>query len=724
MSQLRSRREILKLSVVAAGAVPVACYKGGDFSPPLSPEQSAEYFPQSVASGDPRPNSVVLWVRVEDAYRSGESLPVELELGLDPGLTQLLPLQLEAQTLFAAVEADHCLRVRVDGLEPGTTYYYRFAYLAQQGLAYSRIGRTRTAPAPDADVPVRFGVVCCQDYDGRYYHVHRHLAAQELDFVLHLGDYVYESVGDPAFQSPTDERAVRFSAPDEALEVGRGQGNFLAAQSLSNYRDLYKIYRGDPDLQALHERHPIVAIWDDHEFSDDCHGDVATYEDGRADEASPARRAAADQAWFEYMPVDYDGMPAARFDPAGEFPDNFSIYRGFVFGRHLELVATDLRRFRPDHLVPEDAPPGVVFMEQAELEEELGALPEDAVPYVEIDSYAGGAYQDALRDAAEELDITPRKLTGNISAVWINQALAGLSGDDLPEPIDLEDASLERGYAYHCLLKTSEFSRLGSRYLLAKQPLDALAARRFRESDGKSERLMGDAQRDWFLKTLRDSTRTFKVWASEIAVLPRLVDLTGVVQAPPELRTRFSISGDDWDGFPNERRALLTELAKLDNVVVLSGDLHCFFAGTPFVEGAPEARVVELLTGSASSTTWLDAIQGGLTQDASLPMEVQLLVQLVGELLSDKVRRPNPHLAFQELGRNGYSVIQAGGDELSMSLYMIDPADVAKPAAELDEDLDAVFSVERFRTRAGTKDLEREVEGEFRTWDLERMEFV
>jgi alkaline phosphatase D len=707
------------MAVVVAGAAPVACYSEAGEDSVLSHEESASFFPQSVASGDPRPESVVLWTRVVDEFRAGQHLTLSLLVALDPELEQRVELSAAAQVLLATVEADHCLLVQLTELEPATTYYYRFEYQAHHGIARSRVGRTRTAPAADSDVPVRFGVVCCQDYGGKYFHVHRHLAEQELDFVLHLGDYVYESTGDPSFQSPTEQRRVTFSEPEQALER---ESRYLAAKSLSNYRDLYKIYRSDPDLQALHERHPVIAIWDDHEFSDDCHGNVATYQDGREDESSPERRDAAEQAWFEFMPVDYETAPAARFDASKAFEERFAIYRSFGFGRHLELLVTDLRRYRPDHLVPEDAAPGAVYMTQSAVERELDELPPDTVPYVDLETFADGAYLEALQEGADTLGVTAEKLTGNTSAVWINQSLTALESE--LEPIDLEDASLERGYAYHCLLKSSEFSSIGARYVVGRGPFEALAKQRFRESDGQSENLMGSQQRDWFLKTLRASERTFKVWASEVVVQPRHIDLNGLELAPPELRIRIGLSAEDWDGFPNERRALLDELSQVGNAVILSGDLHCFFAGTPYVDGDPKRRVVELTTSSVSSTTWLDAIEGILSGDASLPMNTQLLVQNIGALLADDVNRPNPHLAYQELGRHGYSLIEVGREELSMTLYSISSEDVRTAPDRLDGALDDHFQIERFRTRAGSADLEHERDGEFRTWSIEEMDFA
>ncbi len=724
MSQLRRRREILKLSALAVTAlVPTACYRAAVEPLPLSDEDSARFFPQSVASGDPRPDSIVLWVRVEDASRPKDDAELELVMATDAELTKRVPLTADALNMLTAADADHCLLVRVGGLEAATTYYYRFIYRTLDGVAQSRIARTRTAPAEESTDPVKFAVVCCQDYAGKYFHVARHVAEQDVDFVLHLGDYIYESAGDPSFQSPTAARSVAFSAPEEAIELGSGAARWLAAQSLSNYRDLYKLYRSDPDLQALHERHPMIAIWDDHEFSDDCHGDVSTYRDGRVDETSPDRRAAADQAWFEYMPIDYNTAPAAKFDKNGEFPDNFAIYRAFLFGQHLELVITDLRRFRPDHLVPEDAPPGAVYLTAAEVADNFATAPSDLVPYVDIESFADGAYLQALSDNADALAITADSLTGNFSAVWINSALASLTGVDVPDSIDVEDAALDRGYAYHCLLKSQQFARLGARYVVAVGPFEALAQKKWIASKHASEMLMGQTQRDWFLKTISKSTRTFKIWGSEVALQPRRIDLTGFTTAPPELQRLISISAEDWDGFPNERRELLKELSNAGNVVILSGDLHSFFAGTPYLDDNEDVRVVELTTGSVTSATWLDSIQGSLTQGSSLPMNVQALVALLPTLLADTNARPNPHLAFTELESNGYSIVEVGKDDVTMTVQTIASKNVATPPGKLKGKLDALFGSTRFRTRSGSAELEQQLDGEFLTWSRKAMAF-
>lgn len=683
-----------------------------DGGPDQEPEAVA--FPQSVASGDPRPEGVVLWTRALDPEKPERDVALELEVFLDPDLSERVPLEgARSRRVTSQAAHDHCVKVRLTGLLPDTVYYYRF--VAAGGGSESRVGRTQTAPAEDADRSIRFSVVSCQDFEGKFYHVYRHLLDADPDFVLHLGDYVYETAS-----SEAGERRVVFSEPESALDLGDGR---LAARSLDNYRDLYRTYRSDPDLQAVHERYPMIVISDDHEFSDDCHGATATYTDGQKDETDLERRLASDQAWFEHMPVDFDEEPAQPFDPDRKFPEDMTLYRRFVFGQHLELWVTDLRRYRPDHLVPEDAFPGSVFLTEQEIDELDPGLLDEAVPYVDVDVLDDGAYARALRDHADELEIDPARVTGLLSVPFINQVLESLDAGDLPAPIDAEDAELERGFAFHQLLKTAQYSRIGSRYLLSEIPFRALSRAGFLSTEGRSQRMLGQEQRDWLEAGLSASTRTFKIWGSSLCFMSRRIDLRDTPSAPPELKHRIVISGDDWDGFPDERAELLGVLANAENVLILSGDLHGFLAGTPFDPADPERRVVELVTGSVSSSTWRDAI-ATLTEVESLPSEARVLVAAVGDLLKDPVGRPNPHLAFQELGKNGYTLVEVGPEATELRLFMISPEDVASPRDSLDGPLSDHFTSEHFRVPAGSPDLYREVQGLWFRWDLESLSFV
>lgn len=713
-SELSARRQFLKLAVAVAGGAWGASGCGssaaGNDGNPSAP--GLEYFPQSVASGDPRPTSVVLWTRVVDAERRGEDLELELELARDALFEDRVELSGQPRMrLTAEAAADGCVKVLVTALEPATTYHYRFSY----GGAPSRVGRTRTAPSDDSEASLRFAVVSCQDYGGKYYHVLRRLLEEDLDFVVHLGDYVYEG----GAAEPSGVRDVVFGKPGEALGLGDGGEPPFVARSLDNYRDLYRAVRSDPDLQALHERVPFLVIPDDHEFSDDSHGPTATYFDGRRDEADLERKRASDRAWFEYMPVDYTSDSASALDDQAAFPDDLRIYRSFGFGRHLELVLTDLRRYRPDHLIPEDAFPGSVYLTAEELDEDAAAI---AVPYIDVDDFEDGVYARALRGAAAELGFRAASVTGLLSVPWINSVLSAL--ESAPAAIEESD-ELERGLAYHQLLKTEEFSRVGSRYFVAQAPFEALAAVKFRESDGESENLMGAAQRAWFLDTLRASKRTFKVWGSQIALMPKHLDLTGLSVAPLELRQRIGLTAEDWDGFPNERRALFRALEGVENVVVLAGDLHCFFAGTPYDPSDEARRVVEFVIGSVTSQTWKDGLSGIVEAAPSLPPMVLELAPYVGNLLMTKTPRANPHLAFQELGKNGCGVVTVTAEALEIELLMIEPATVATPPESLNGELAALFESVRFRVPAQGGALEREAKGGgFERWDIEQMDWL
>jgi alkaline phosphatase D len=279
------------------------------------------------------------------------------------------------------------------------------------------------------------------------------------------------------------------------------------------------------------------------------------------------------------------------------------------------------------------------------------------------------------------------------------------------------------GYAYHQLLKSAQFASAGARYLVASEPFGVLSRKLYRETEGASERLFGDAQRDWFVRTLRESTRTFKLWGSSLCFMPRRIDMTGVELLPPELRTRISITTEDWDGCPNERQALLGDLAEVDNVVVLAGDLHCFFVGTPFDPSAPDHRVVEFVTGSVSSSTWLDEIRDIAATDPSVPPEVALAASGIGSLLTDPVRKPNPHLAFHELERNGITVMEVDAESLRAELLSLPPSVIAVPPSQVGDRWSLESRSDHFRVTAGGE-LERDFQGRAWRWDIEQATWV
>ncbi|HKU95374.1 MAG TPA: alkaline phosphatase D family protein, partial [Vineibacter sp.] len=241
-------------------------------SPPLiasaAPIFSADPFQLGVASGCPRPDSIVLWTRLApDPLNGGgvgpESVPVDWDIAEDDGFRRVAARGRHTATAALA----HSVHVQVQGLKPARWYWYRF----RAGGIISPVGRTRTAPAPGATLDrFRFAFASCQQYELGYFITHRHMAARELDLVIHLGDYIYDS--------SWAWHRVRH-------HIGG------IPTTLEQFRDRHAQYKTDPDLRALHAAFPWLVIWDDHEVTDDYSGDISR-RDRDPKSFLPVRRAA------------------------------------------------------------------------------------------------------------------------------------------------------------------------------------------------------------------------------------------------------------------------------------------------------------------------------------------------------------------------------------------------------------------------------------------------
>ncbi len=385
------RRNFLRRSAAQAGALITAstalsslvgCGGGGDAGTPIQPlpdtfpgsstplptttaASGTFKFPQSVASGDPKPDGAVLWARVvptsadDVASATGAgSYTVTLKITSADNSANLGTTTALAGTADATADVpvyefyDHTLRHRISGLKPATVYYYQFA----AGSSVSKVGRFKTAPANDADInALNFAFISCQDWSVNHWAGMDALAAEDIDFVVHLGDYIYEAVGADYQAGGVESAHAALSLPNGSTLPSGGK----YATTLTDYRYLYKRYRTDARLQKLHERFAFVAIWDDHEFSDDCWQDRETYDNGTFNAttqvgdntAQTSRRLAANQAWFEAMPADI----SFTLDP-GQGITGIRIYRDLKFGKLMHLVMTDERLYRADHLIPEAAP--------------------------------------------------------------------------------------------------------------------------------------------------------------------------------------------------------------------------------------------------------------------------------------------------------------------------------------------------------------------------------
>jgi alkaline phosphatase D len=286
---------------------------------PPGPLWRAEPFALGVASGQPRPDSVVLWTRLvfegADLAWQARAQTVLCEVFADEALRQPVR-QWQVET---DAQRGHSVHVLAQGLQPGRPYWYRFVC----GSATSPVGRTRTAPAPDAKVAqLRIGQASCQHFEQGYYVAHREMAQRDLDFVLFLGDYIYESTN-PKYRIRTHQGGV--------------------PRTLDEYRARHAQYKGDADLRACHAAHPWVMTWDDHEVVNDYANDLDR------DYSDPAvflrRRAAAYRAYFEHMPL--------RVGPDPQAPYRMRIHDRMAWGQLADLWTLDCRQYRDHQACPD-----------------------------------------------------------------------------------------------------------------------------------------------------------------------------------------------------------------------------------------------------------------------------------------------------------------------------------------------------------------------------------
>ena len=310
MSEKISRRELIQKSLFGFGALslPVAFTGCNDGSDEEGSETQADFL-HGVASGDPLQDKVILWTRLTPVDLSAP-LKVTWEIATDDQFKQ----NLKTGTVQTTKTDDFTVKVDATGLQAGTTYYYRFRF----GTKVSPVGQTKTLPVTTNKVS--FAVCSCSNYPAGYFYVYREMAKQNVDVVIHLGDYIYEYGADGY-------------ATEDAAKLGRTlpSDNNKEIIKLDDYRKRYALYRQDKDLQAVHQRHPFIVIWDDHELAND------TWREGAENHQSNEgpfleRKLAALQAYFEWMPI----RPVSS-------TDHLNIYRQFNFGSLVQLTMLDTR---------------------------------------------------------------------------------------------------------------------------------------------------------------------------------------------------------------------------------------------------------------------------------------------------------------------------------------------------------------------------------------------
>lgn len=669
------RREFLRSTgwfVVGAAVVgsAAACdddfdYDGPGHDPDPTPKPAGTYrFPQGVASGDPRATSVVLWTRLEQVVVAFQgTIKVRVQVSTDAAFTT----KIVDRALATTRAADRTVRVLVTGLSANTTYHYRFVADNDQ-IA----GRTRTAPAADADVQINLAWLSCQDYSAGHYGAYRQLLADDdarpeadrLHAVLFLGDMIYETRSD-GFQAAIDENFQPITLTNRDGQP-RLVGTFPSgatktfATTLEDYRHLYRTFLSDPDIQAARARWPFISVWDDHEFTDDCWQSQGNYNDATTiDEPQQQRRIAATQAWFEYVPAHLTGAGGVTGVPnqAHDFrptkvedapftapnDDNFvdewnnreaieslTIFRSLRFGKHVELVMTDQRSYRSDHAIPEELTHNAAFF-----------APRNALPLPVVNVFDQGRTANG----------------GN------PPAMVG------PFP-----------------------------NVRAASPVGTV---------------LGKAQKQWWKDTMKKSDATWKLWGSEVMLMRLRIKGEGT-----DLVFDRVVTGDAWDGYPTERKELMSYLKteQIKNVVVLTGDVHAAFAGIiaddyDAAVADRQAVACELVAPGVSSNSLFSffesatrvvpaGLRGLITADATVGGGAKFTENLNMLLLhgttsagafaqfrdspnalpialSQSDPNTNPHLKYMDSNAQGYGYVKITGTEVAAQIVTLNRPIVA-----------------------------------------------
>lgn len=646
---MRTDRRAFLLSAAAIGAA--AAWSGPARASRTDWRERRDLYPEGVASGDPDWHSVILWTR--RPYGNGQPRALTVEVAGDPEFRNVVS---HARVMVSAA-ADWTARVMVGGLEPATTYWYRFADAEGNG---SRIGRTRTAPAESDQRPVNFAFVSCQDINEGALNAYRRMIfedergtpAEQLDFVLHLGDFIYEVVQYPEEVATRYDRTIYEVA---RIPDGAKVGNFHIPLDADGYRAIYRGYLHDPDLQDARARWPFVCIWDNHEFS--WQGWQSVLRAPPLERPAQTVKVAANQAWFEYIPARVSGAggaPLDRFDPPqvedvtierwdddglGDEPNNLAainsliVYRALRYGKHLDLIVTDQYSFRsPD---PTDAPI-------------LGDI---------YDPAFGGWFSEAAMIACD----------------------AGREANGGRPPAEL-----------------------GFRDVRIPNP----------RKDGPPRSILGPVQKQWFKDRLLDSTATWKIWGNSLGALDYRGDPgnlpPGMVDNPWPADT-FAMTGTNDYGAAYHERGEIYDLVRDAGITgfgIVSGDRHSFWAGYAAARLPPgefEPVGVSFVGASLVSPGAMESYEHRIRKDARL-RPIYLADRPDGTVewtynltLRHGVRSAieyarsfdvaaaktlsnpalAPHLEFVDMGGHGYAKVRLTGEEMRTEFVCI-PRPIAR----------------------------------------------
>lgn len=550
-------------------------------------------FTHGVASGDPLADRVILWTRYVPPGSSTGSTELVWEMALEETFSAIVA----SGKVKAGPKTDFTAKVDASGLAPATTYHFRFRAAAETGP----VGRTRTLPHTGAD-SASMAVVSCSNYPQGYFHVYREIAGRDVDMVLHLGDYIYE-YADGVYSN------------DDIVAKGRAVRPKNEIIAVEDYRTRYALYRSDPDLQAVHARHPFICVWDDHEIANDTwKGGAENHQEDEGEFA--ARKEAAVRAYNEWMPI--------RENPAG--PDK--INRSFNIGGLASLIMLDTRLCGRDKQLSyeTDLPLRTLPFDFSDKENPVAVLDKDRL--------------DALPDEAIRHVPVPFDLRGKKPAPMTDYAAIKA----------LDPKNLPAGFSY--LPDGDKFKK------------DILGAH--------DRTILGAEQEKWLADELEVSTTHNIPW--QILGQQLLIGRVGVPMLSPDdmdfenskyiSEERFAairmlgsmglpLNLDFWDGYPACRdRVYDTISAHANNAVFLSGDTHnawCFN-----------------LTDKGDNNV---AVEFGTPGVSSPGMEAY--IPAAPERVSAELKAASPELAYFEGEKRGWMELSISKDEIATNWFFV-----------------------------------------------------
>ncbi len=537
-----TRRQTLASFLAGASVLALGgCSDDGADLPPVS-------FDHGVASGDPLNDRVIIWTRVTPQEGTTGSVPVSWEMAWDPDLQWIA----RSGDIVVDGETDYTVKLDVDGLAPGTQYYYRF----RVGDQLSPVGRTKTLPADDAQ-SLKMAVLSCSNYPAGFFNTYRAMAdIEDLDLAIHLGDYIYE-YGADGYGTDVGNRIGRFNVPSHEIIT------------LNDYRQRYALYRTDPDLQALHAHVPMIAIWDDHETANNSWvGGAQNHAEDGSEGDWDERKAAFTRAYHEWLPI---RTPS---------PDLAAIQRSFQAGSLASIIMVEARLIGRDQQL--DYSTDLPFVE---------------TPFDFSDPAAPVAITDeSVLNSLNPADIrtvkTPFDMTGPVPQPILDyDRLSAFDPENLPQGID---------YLPNADKFLNEILATDARELLGQdqeQWLDGeLAAS---TSAGATWQVIGNPV-----------MMARFVFPDLSGVLPK-ARMDELLEENPLARRFMTFSRlglpanlDGWDGYPAARdRVYQMAQDSGANLIVLTGDTHTFWANE-LIDSQEGKRVgVEFATTAVSSST-------------------------------------------------------------------------------------------------------------------------